>query len=612
MLSAQRYITLLNHYVGPGSVVQDEYEVALEELTRLFSCTERNVKLIVRKLQEEELIAWTPGRGRGNRSRMKFLIQRKAFLFEHAKRLAQCGEYHSAFEFLHQYEEDKAILDQFIQWLNDQFGVDTLAVDSRDLDVFRLPVYRAPYSLDPSELYFGFESHLIRQMFDRLVDYDPKQEKVVPMISHYWECNDTGTEWTFYIRKGIRFHHGKLLTAEDVVFSLERVRNGQMNRWLLGTMDYAVALDPRTVRICLRQPNWLFLRLMCSSCESIVPSDLGGKNEQAYWGLPSGTGPFRMVHWGSNRIELAVNEHYFQGRPYLDGVELILMPDDIPQGSKLQWEQLISNDSRIPAQAGMDWERIDSLRQGCSLITWNRNKEGPQQSLSFRQAVNLIMDRAGLIQHSGNPGYPARGFLPGAETMLGVQWHDPEAARRLLEQSGYDGTPLQLVTSEMERVDAEWIRRQCATIGIPVHIRYEDKSALSRLQTAREADAILMCLVFADDEICELESFLQENSIINQHLDPGLRRWIFGLVDQIFATPSKEMRRALLQQIEYRLHEEAQLLFLVHQELSIYVHPSIRGLGINNLGWIDFKDIWLTSIDPSKPGNPSPVTATSV
>lgn len=594
MLTEERYFSLLNHFAGPGNRDRDEFEVALEELTGLFHCTERNVKLIVRKLQEENLIDWLPGRGRGNRSRIRFKMEREPFLLEFAKRLSQKGEYRTAFEFLHQYEEDKPIFDQFIKWLNGKFGVERAATDSPDRDVFCFPVYRAPATLDPSELYFGFDSHLVRQVFDRLLEYDSEREQITPKLAHHWESNETGTEWTFYLRKGVQFHHGKMLAAEDVVFTLERMRFS-MNSWLVETMERAIAVDPRTVKVVLRQPNALFPRLMCSSCASIVPADkagiTGGDNSE----LPSGTGPFRIVHWSESRMELAVNEGYFLGRAYLDGVKLIFMPDDIPNVSKLKWEHLVANDSRFPAKAGSDWARIETLSKGCSLISWNRNKDGPHQSLSFRQAVNLIMDRSGLILHSGKQGYPARSFLPQEETAFGVHWHDPEAAKRLLEQSGYDGTPLRLFAGESECEDAEWIREQCESIGIPVDIRYGKKYSLTYPETAMEADAVLMCLVFADDEICELETFLQKNSIIYQHLQPGLKKWIYSLVDEIYASPSKAKRRALLQQIENRLHDEAQLLFLFHQKLNTYVHPSVRGLVINNLGWMDFKDIWLTS-----------------
>ncbi|MUG69042.1 SgrR family transcriptional regulator, partial [Paenibacillus campinasensis] len=106
MLTAERYMALLDHYAESrgDSAEPREVEVALDDLTKLCHCTERNVKLIIRKLQEEGLSEWSAGRGRGNRSRLVFRANRENFIIELAQRLAEKGEYRSAFEFLDQHE----------------------------------------------------------------------------------------------------------------------------------------------------------------------------------------------------------------------------------------------------------------------------------------------------------------------------------------------------------------------------------------------------------------------------------------------------------------------------------------------------------------------------
>lgn len=600
MLTAERYVALLNHYSVPNISEPREVEVALGDLTNLFHCTERNVKLIIRKLQEENLIQWSPGRGRGHRSRLIFQVSRESFLLDFAQRLAKKGEYREAFEFLHQQEEDKTVLEYFIHWLNDQFGVEQLTAGESCKDIFRLPVYRSPLTLDPANLFYGSDAHLVCQLFDRLVKYDSDNEQVNPMIAHHWEHNEIATEWTFHLRKGIRFHHGKELMAEDVVFTFNRLHDESVNKWLLSTMDRVEAVDPRTVKVVLKQPNWLLPHLLCSSCASILPSDLLSRDPDGFWNLPSGTGPFRLTHWCNNRMDLDVNPTYFLGRAYLDGVSLVFLPDDIPNSSRLKWEQLIGNDSRLPVKAGRDWQKIEKLCKGCSLITWNRNKKGPHQSLPFRQAVNLMIDRQGMIAFSGKPGYPARSFIPFGDPSLGFYRHDPAAARQLLEESEYGGESIRIVASYADQDDVAWIRNQCATLGIPVEIEYYDKTKMARTaDISKEADAILSTLVFANDEVCELESLLHQNSSIHQHMPQELSQWVNGVIYEVLASPSKERRRALLQQIEQRLQEEAQVLLLVHRMLNIYVHPSIKGVAINNLGWIDFKEIWLTSAQPT-------------
>lgn len=597
MLLAERYLSLLYNFAEDTFSTGEpshSCEVTLDELAALFHCTERNVKIIIRKLQEEGWITWHPGRGRGNRSHICFNIERSSFLLNYAKILAQKGEYRQAFEFIHQYEHNPALLDSFMIWLNEQFGIRSQAKDHGGRDIFKLPVYRAPLTLDPGNIFYVFDSHLVRQVFDRLVQYDAMLGKVSPMIAHAWERNEDATEWTFYLRKGVYFHHGKELTAEDVVFTFQRLKYQCMNKWLMSTVEQVEAVDERTVAIRLNQSNYLLPKLLCSSSASIVPSDMANLDEAEFWKLPSGTGPFRIVQWSSSKMELQVNERYYFGRPYLDGVMIVFLPGDIPSSSKVKWEQLISNDSRIPSKAGVDWERIETMSKGCSLMTWNRCKEGPQKSLAFRQAVNLIVDRAGLLQNSGRPGYPARSFIPSEETPLMIQRYDADAAICLLRESGYDGTPITLITKEGDLEDAKWIQSQCASIGVPVMIELVDINLMTRTtDISKQADCLLMCLVFAEDEVCELETFLQEDSYIHQHMDPGLRQWIETVIQELLASESEGKRRALLQQIEYRLQDEAQILFLVHRKLNTYVHPSIRGLDINNFGWMDFKDIWL-------------------
>ncbi len=107
----------------------------------------------------------------------------------------------------------------------------------------------------------------------RLLAFDERLGRIVPGVAHHWEANRDATEWTFYLRKGIRFHHGQELTSADVLFSFERLRNHAENKWLLREAETIEALGPRVVRIRLRKPNRIFDRFMCSVGASILPAD---------------------------------------------------------------------------------------------------------------------------------------------------------------------------------------------------------------------------------------------------------------------------------------------------------------------------------------------------
>ncbi|ASS65307.1 MULTISPECIES: ABC transporter substrate-binding protein [unclassified Paenibacillus] len=597
MLNAERYLLLLNRFQIEEP--DTEAETALDELAELFHCTERNVKLIVRKLEEEGWIRWIPGKGRGNLSKISFLKSRERFLLDIAKELASDGDYQKAFQLLQIHGEHTSVRDRFVEWLSGHFGSDRIEEGSpAQRDVFRLPVYRPPYSLDPGKLFFAFDSHLIHQIFDRLLGFEADTKSLVPGLAHYWESNDSATAWTFHLRKGVRFHHGRELNASDVCFTLSRLADGQPNRFLMESVEAITALDSRTVRISLNKPNRLLPRLLCSGAASILPADLVQEDESRYWTLPSGTGPFRVDCWTSDRIDLSVHELYYQGRAYLDEVQIAFMPEDIPPELRLKWGQIMASDSRMASKDEQGWGMIRTVHQGCTLLSWNRLNGGPQQSLAFRQAVGLSMDRVGMIGAGGELSYPAYGFFPVPGAELAAERYEPDTAIRMLQEDGYDGAPIKLLTTNQHAKEALWIKDRCGELGIPVDIRCEPHKIVHTSDIVKEADCILMSLVMAEEEVGELETYLQEHSYIRQHLDPALERWIRRVTDAILASDRRETRRTLFNQIEQRLIQEGQVLFLQHRSLNTYVHPSVRGIGINTFGWMDFKDIWLVSDNP--------------
>lgn len=594
MLRAERYLLLLNHY----GILDPDTEVAatLEELAALFHCTERNVKLIIRKLEDEGWLKWHAGRGRGIRSRIEFCTSREQFLLETAKLMASEGDYQQAFELMKHHGDRTSARDRFVDFLNGHFGSDRLDNGMREQrDIFRLPVYRPPVSLDPAKLFFSFDSHLIHQLFDRLLGFDAATGKVVPALAHHWESSEDARIWTFHLRKGVKFHHGRELTSDDVCFTFQRLADGKPNRFLLDTMVAAAPIDSRTVRISLRQPNRLLPRLLCSAVASILPADLLQEDEDRFWKLPCGTGPFRLNRWTTDRLELAVHESYYQGRAYLDEVQIAIMPEDIPAETRHKWGQITASDARRTTRPEHSWEQIQSVNHGCSLLSWNRRKSGPQSSVAFRQAIHLSLDRAGLCHESGEHCYPAHSYFPKPHFHPALDRYEPDTAKRLLEECRYDGTPLELLTNMIQLREAKWIQKRCAEIGVPVNIHIENQNAVLPPELVMQADCILLHLVFAEDEVCELENYLQDSSYVRQHIDPSLGSWVKKIIDLLFSAETVEERRSLLRQIEQRLLDEHQITPLMHRTMSTYVHPSVRGIDINKLGWMDFKDIWLVS-----------------
>lgn len=594
MLPVERYLLLFQRFAGPQGV-PTQSEVSLEELADALFCTSRNVKIILRRLEDEGWIHWQAGRGRGNRSKMTFLTDRETLLLERSEQLAQKGEYKQAFELLQSYGEGTRAKERFLEWLNSHFGYRTEQLDgNKESDTLRLPVYRPILYLDPAETFYAFDAHMVRQLFDQLVQFDPEAGKIIPALAHAWDSNEEATLWTFYLRKGVYFHHGRELTADDVVFTFERLRNNKTNSWILRSLLRIEAAGPRKVRMYLSKPNRIFLRYLCSASLSILPEELVRHNEAEFWRNPVGTGPFRILEWKESRFVMEANRFYYKGRAHLDKVVIVVMPEDTAPVQVTMRKQLLIDHDRRDMSVEQDWNMIEKISQGCTLLTWNLGKEGPQHSPAFRKAINYIIDRSSMIRELGEDRvYPAQGFLPNDESPYWQDAFDPEAAKQLLQEAGYDGTPIKLHTYNKYALDAQWVVQRCAEFGIRVELHVTDWLSIRNPQFIRDADCILYCVILAEDEVCLLETYEQDGSFVKEHLDPGLRQWIGEQIDWALACGTAADRWKRFGEIETRLREETQIMFLVHKKFNMYFHPTLKGVGVNSHGWIDFKDIWL-------------------
>ncbi|MDB4868951.1 MAG: transporter substrate-binding protein [Cohnella sp.] len=592
--TAERYLDLYQRF-GSGDGIGAPIEVSLDELAETLYCTTRNVKLVLRRMEEDGWIHWEPGRGRGNRSRLIFRSERDSLLFDVSRKMAQRGDYKQAFELIHSHGKGSSVKERFTEWLDLHFGYRTETPDGkREVDILRLPVHTPIVTLDPAEVYYAFDAHILRELYDRLVQYDPSTGRVVPALAHNWESNPEATVWQFHLRKGVLFHHGRELTADDVIFTLNRMRTGKAHSWMLRTLVSVEAIGKRTVRIELNKPNRIFHRFMSSAAVSILPRELVQRDEERFFKSPVGTGPFCVTEWNEDRFVMAAHTGYYQGRAHLDGVIIAFMPEDHGDSSRKCWEKLMFDHDHQDMKPEEEWDTVETMCKGCTLLTWNMGKDGPQQSPLFRKAIDLLIDRNAMIRElGGDRMYAARGFRPDDETPNRTIHSDAERAKALLQEAGYDGAPVTIYAKGVHEADANWIRKRCAEYGIAVNVRSSDWTDIWQKDFIREGDGILYGLVFAEDDVCEIETYEQAGSFLREHLEPDFREWAAGKIDEALAAHTTDERRKKLEQIETRIREEAHVLFLIHKKTNTTYQPGIKGVTTNQLGWIDFKTVWV-------------------
>jgi peptide/nickel transport system substrate-binding protein len=181
--------------------------------------------------------------------------------------------------------------------------------------------------LDPALVSTADSVDVGSQIFERLVRLTADGKHVAPLLATRWTLSPNGTEWTFHLRRGVRFHDGTPFDAQAVVFSLTRKRNW-MGDTLLGIIKKVEAIDPATVRIVTARPYAPFLSNLATYSASIVSPAAVQKHGKAFTRNAVGTGPYYLAAWEpGKRTVLERNAGYWGGPPRLSRLVFRVLRD---------------------------------------------------------------------------------------------------------------------------------------------------------------------------------------------------------------------------------------------------------------------------------------------
>jgi ABC-type transport system substrate-binding protein len=306
-------------------------------------------------------------------------------------------------------------------------------------------------------------------MYDNLIRRDPRDsgQTIVPDLAYKWEISPDGTSYTFYLRRGVKFHDGADFTAEDVHATFHRIiwppKGVSIPRTpLFSAVSDIVIVDPHTITFRLREPRpqSFMLGAFASGWNVIVRKKTLEDNDYNLRNIPDypGTGPFRHVFRKDKEIwVLERNPHYWnKGLPYLDRLEVYnLAAFSAELGSalltgKVDYARLLDPVSakKVSETPGMT---STNFYQSVIQAVWVNTTKKPFDDPRVRRALHLALDRHVLVDvvkdvapmMVGGFIYPFSEFATSAEEMakrLGYQ-RDPKAsiqeARRLLREAGY-------------------------------------------------------------------------------------------------------------------------------------------------------------------------------
>ncbi len=346
----------------------------------------------------------------------------------------------------------------------------------------------SPTNLDP-RIGTDAQSEFIDELlFDPLVRKD-QNFNLVPGAAERWEIPDPQT-YIFHLRTGIRFHDGRPLTAKDVKWTLDTMRDGSL-RTIKGAtyklVDRVDAPDDLTVVVHLTEPFAPLLWNLSEGAFGIVPYGSG----KDFRNNPIGSGPFRFVRNDpDSQVVIARNDDYWGERARVEGIRFAVVPDATTRALELRKgsADLAAANSFPPDMVralARDRDLTVQRHPGTSLAYLAFNLRDPiLRDVRVRQALAYAVDRGTILHHLlGDSGRLAASVLPpehwAYDADVASYSYDPEKANALLDAAGYprgkDGVRFHLTmktsTDETARLLAAVLQQQLRQAGIALDIR---------------------------------------------------------------------------------------------------------------------------------------------
>jgi peptide/nickel transport system substrate-binding protein len=370
-----------------------------------------------------------------------------------------------------------------------------------------IAIVQAPPSLDAHVTSAQAARNVTLHIYETLYARD-EGAKPVPELAEGVKISEDGKAYVFPIRKGVKFHNGKELNAEDVVASLERYRKVGASATLLGAVDTVKASGPHEVTVTLKTVQSTFLDNLSSPRApiAIYPAEEAAKPANQINFV--GTGPFRFVEYKpDSHVKLAKFDGYVPnpngtGRDGLAGKKEVLidsvtfrfMPEAGARNAALEAGEVhlieqVDGPTAKRLEANKSFAVYKALPFAFQVIKFN-HAQAPTDDVNFRLAVQAALDMEEIMAisypdvYQMDPAwlYPKAAFHTDAGTAK-FNKGDLKAAKELLGKSAYKGEKVTFIVDNLRpNVDtATVVQQRLKEIGINVDISVADWPTVSKV-----------------------------------------------------------------------------------------------------------------------------------
>ncbi len=485
----------------------------------------------------------------------------------------------------------------------------------------RFPITSDPASLEPGlvkELYAG---QLALNLHAGLFTYDA-ESNVVPYLVETYDVSDDGTVYTFNLHENATWHNGRAVTAQDFKLGWERYLDPNVGAQTAGEpfnqivggaamwngeadeLEGVVALDEKTLQVTLTGPSLTFLQDLAVPVMWVVPSEAVVPGSPEWVDGPVGAGPYRFVEWTPNvRILLEANDDFFLGRPAVDRIEFVIVPDASTALAQFEAGELHivgvppSDLARVTNDPVLSEQLAYFTRAQLRYAGMNQSMFEPFQDVRVRQAFNYAIDKQVIATNILNDSQEvATGLvppnIPEYNPDLEGYPYDPAMAQQLMADAGYpngEGFPV-LELATLSTTEAEAVAAMLAgNLGITVEILQPERGDMISGLWAHDRWQMFLFGWTADSPSASVWTYELLYCGLDSNFSTYCNEEVDALIDQARAATDMDTAIAAWQAAEALAMEDAAMIPTGYARYIYLVNPAVSGFQANMFGPMGFQ-----------------------
>jgi len=357
---------------------------------------------------------------------------------------------------------------------------DSTEADAAQKDSLVIAYTEEPDSLDCHNTSKNMSEKMCANIYATLLTFDENYQ-VQPYVAKSWDTSEDNLTYTFNLRDDVFFQDGKQMTAEDVLYSMERAKASSYSAYYLEAVKEFKVVDDYTIQLVLNEPYSPMLNMLCEPFLGIINEESVNELGDQFGQTPVGSGPYKVVEWvPGTKIVFEAFDQFFEGAPAIKNITVKFIPD--PSTKLISLEN-----GEVDVADSIATNNIASVEQNDSLVMLQtpsakycymgiNNQSEVFKNVKLRQAINCAINKEAIIQIAQDGiaqeavcsisdkafGYP--------KNMKGYAY-DVDKAKQLLTESGSSVTEFELICKDaVSKKVAESIQADLSKIDIKVNV----------------------------------------------------------------------------------------------------------------------------------------------